>query len=350
MSLRILIVRVGAMGDVLHGLPAVAALRQAIPDCVIGWAIEPRWMALLSAGRAGGRGPQMPIVDRVHEVRTTAWKSAPFSLATVTDIAQLRRELRAERYDVCVDLQGSIRSAMIGRLAGAKRFLGPDEPRERLARLLYDEPVPLRQTHVIDQACELLTASAGLAIEPAAVTLPRDIEAEVRAEYLLRQIKSPVALLVPSAGWGAKEWGVARYRELAKRLHTAGTKVIVNAAAHGDALAAEIASGVGMVACTNLPQLIALARRVSVVLGGDTGPVHLAAALGRPVVALFGPTDPARNGPRFPGARLKVLRNPESQTSHKRLQATEPGLAGITVDEVIDAVLQLIPLSEKRDG
>jgi heptosyltransferase-1 len=350
MSPRILIIRVGAMGDVLHGLPAVAALRQALPESFIGWAIEPRWQALLRAGHERLRGPQMPIVDRVHQVHTQAWKREPVSLETAKDIARLRRELHAERYDLCIDLQGSIRSAAVGRISGARCFFGPEEPREALARLLYRRRVPLTQTHVIHQACELVAAGTSLPVAPAVVTLPRDVEAEVWAEHLFHAVTAPVALLVPSAGWGAKEWGTANYHELAASLHAAGLKILVNAAAPGDLTAhAIVAKGKGMIAATNLSQLIGLIRRASIVIGGDTGPVHLAAALGKPVVALFGPTDPARNGPNFPGARVAVLRDAGSKTSHKRVQTTEPGLARINVDEVIAAALALIA-PENRNG
>jgi heptosyltransferase-1 len=341
-QLRVLIVRVGAMGDVLHGLPAVAALRKALPDCFIGWAIEPRWRPLLQAENATARGREMPIVDLVHLARTREWKERPFSIATLRQIAALRREMRDEHYDICVDLQGSIRSAVIGRMSGAPRFTGPREPRERQAGLLYRERVDVRAANVIDQACELLSAGIGFELTPASVTLPVDIEAEVWADYLLHQTKSPTALIVPTAGWGAKEWGVASHSKLAADLSRAGMKILVNASATNEDAAREIAkSGGGIAAATSLPQLIALTRRVSLVIGGDTGPVHLAAALGRPVVALFGPTDPARNGPYFPGANVQILRDPTSRTDHKRHAATEAGLAKITVEDVTAAALRI---------
>jgi heptosyltransferase-1 len=191
---------------------------------------------------------------------------------------------------------------------------------------------------VIDQACELLGAAIGLDLTPAPATLPIDVEAEVWAEYLLGQIKSAVTLIVPTAGWGAKEWGIAKYRALAANLNRAGMRILVNASALDDSAAQEIAAtGGGMVAATNLAQLIALTRRMSLVIGGDTGPVHLAAALGRPVVALFGPTDPARNGPYFPGANVRVLRDASSRTDHKRHAETEAGLAKMSVDDVTAA-------------
>ncbi len=341
-ALRILIVRVGAMGDVLHGLPAVAGLRQMLPDCFIGWAVEPRWRALLQAGPEGGRGERMPIVDRLHEVRTREWKKRPFSMRTLRDVSRLRREIRDEGYDVCVDLQGSIRSAVIGRLAGAKRLVGAAEPRERQARWLYGEHVVVTGTSVIEQACELVGAGAGAQITAAAIALPRDVDAERWAQGTIgfagTHAERRCVLLIPTCGWGAKEWGAERYRELAMRLAGDGVRILVNASAAGEPAAETIASdGNATIVVMNVRQLVALTRRVSLAIGGDTGPVHLAATLGRPVVALFGPTDPARNGPWFLGAKVKVLRDAASVTDHRRAAETEAGLARISVDEVYAA-------------
>lgn len=354
--LRILIVRVGAMGDILHALPAVAALRAREPTAWVGWAIEPRWQALLTspAGPAAG-----DLVDRLHPVPTRAWNRRPLSFATAAEILALRRALRAERYDVCVDLQGSIRSAVIGWLAGAPRFVGPAEPREGAATLLYGERVQTPARHVIDQACELLTAATasrttldlGGSLSAAAAPLPHDPGAERTIAQLLARAPGdgPAVLLAPSAGWAAKQWPAAKFRALAERLGAAGCRVLINAASASDPLAASVvAGGVGAVAACTIAELIALARRVDLVVGGDSGPVHLAAALGRPVVALFGPTDPARNGPHFPGAHVAVLRHPTSQVDHRRHRETEPGLARITVEEVEDAAHSLLAAAGER--
>src|SRR5580765_2597737 len=119
LSRRVLIVRVGAMGDVVHAMPAVAALRRAHPEWEIGWVVEPRWLPLLRAEGAGsfGRGPGMPLVDRVYLAATRDWKKRLVSRETLGAIGALRRELRGGRFDVCVDMQGSVRSAVIGRMA-----------------------------------------------------------------------------------------------------------------------------------------------------------------------------------------------------------------------------------------
>jgi heptosyltransferase-1 len=357
--LKVLIVRVGAMGDVLHGLPAVAALREKIPDCFIGWAVEPRWSALLVASpphlNRDKAAIEMghPIVNRIHPVPTREWKRRPFSFATLREIATLRREMMAEKYDLCIDLQGSIRSAVIGRMAQAQHFLGSRRPAERQARALYGERVSVEAVHVIEQACELIGAALTDSwdpveeLRPVRVTLPVDAEAEAWADGKLAELsmgEDGFVLLAPTAGWGAKQWPVERYRALAARLDTAGYTVLVNAGSKADlavtqAVAADAPAQV--VEC-GLAQLIALTRRAKLVVGGDTGPVHLAAALGRPVVGLYGPTDPRRNGPYFPGSRVRVLRHASSRLDHARHAQTEPGLAKITEDEVIAAAFGLL--------
>ena len=113
---RVLIVRIGAMGDVLHAMPAVAALRQRHPEWFIGWAVDPCWQELLRSGLATERGAAMPLIDRCYAVPTREWNRRPFSLDTLRSIRAVRRELRGERFDLCVDTQGTIRSSVIGRL------------------------------------------------------------------------------------------------------------------------------------------------------------------------------------------------------------------------------------------
>ena len=327
------------MGDVLHALPAVAGLRRTLPHCRIGWAVEPNWAPLLTQGCSG------PLVDRVHLVPTKAWRQSPLARQTGAEILSLRRELREQRYDVCVDLQGTIKSALVGRLAGATRFLGPEHARERIAARLYDTRVATPAAHVIARAAQLLGAAAGQAIVPGRVQLPTDVEAEgwCSAALARQGITDRFVLLAPGAGWGAKQWGHERFAELAARMNASGFPVLVNASSDADSgLAESVAGSSGSVLRSTVPQLVALARRARLVVGGDSGPVHLAAALGRPVVALFGPTDPARNGPCFAGARVAVLRDPASFTSHKRRTATDPGLENLTVDQVEAACRELL--------
>jgi heptosyltransferase-1 len=325
------------MGDVLHGLPAVAALRARLSECRIGWAIEPRWSSLLATPHG-----EMPLVDRVHLVPTKEWKRRPLHPQTLAGIAAVRRELKAQRYDVCVDLQGSIRSAAIGKMAGARRFFGPARPREGPARLLYGECVEVRAAHVIGQACELLGAGVGLTLKPAAVRLPSSGRSAL--ERIGVAPGERFALLVPAAGWGAKQWPVERYAELALKLREKDIRVLVNALSGNDALARAVWGE--LLVCT-VAELADVIREAAVVVGGDTGPVQLAGALGTPVVALFGPTDPARTGPQvFAGSRVRVLRDASSRVDHRRHTEAEAGLRRIGVDAVFAAAMKAIALGK----
>jgi heptosyltransferase-1 len=150
-------------------------------------------------------------------------------------------------------------------------------------------------------------------------------------------------LIAPTAGWGAKQWPAERFGTVAAELGQRGIRVLVNGAYETDGVANEVvrvSGGYGIAAPTDLGELIALTRRASLVIAGDTGPLHLAAALKKPVVALFGPTNPARNGPY--GTRARVLRHGEERSDHRRLREPEAGLLAITVDEVVEAAMELI--------
>lgn len=327
-----LIVRVGAMGDVLHALPAVAALRELRPEAEIGWVVDPRWAALLVDEHGAG-----PVVSRVHLAETKVWSRAPFSRETARSVGLLRRELREPGYEYAVDMQGTLRSAVIGRFARARQFAGYDDPREPAAKFLYGQRLQRRGVHVVEQGAALLGETLEVALEPVAAELPRTAWAEHWAEELVAGKR--VCVLAASAGWGAKQWPVERYAELARALRERGFRVIANTPREDDALAgrlAELSRGAAEMVVCNVAGLIALLRRAAAVVGGDSGPVHLAAALGVPVVGLYGPTDPARNGPWGPG-RVRVLRNETSVTSHKRVATVDPGLARIGVDEVLRA-------------
>ena len=349
--LRVLIVRIGAMGDVLHAMPAVAALRDSHPDWRIGWAIEPAWHVLLEAEsethdvawRFSGRTALRPLVDLWYQVPTRAWKRRPVSLRTLGDIVGLRSELRGDHYDICVDMQGAIRSAFVGRMARAPVFAGAAEPRESPAAWFYQRKITVHATHVIEQGCELLGAAVGETLRPAKVTLPVDPAAERWCDALLGGIGPRFVVVSPTAGWGAKQWPAERYGRVASALARAGFPTLVNAASSDDAVGrrvVESSEGAAALVSGSIGQMIALLRRTGLVIAGDTGPLHLAAALERPVVGLYGPTDPARNGPY--GTVSRVLRHGSSTRDHSRHPETEQGLMQITTEEVVEAALELL--------
>jgi heptosyltransferase-1 len=338
---RLLVVRLGAMGDILHALPAVTALRLAHPNWVIDWVVEPRWSALLAAPGASERGPSMPLVDHLHLAPTRDWRRHPLRSETLQAIRTLRSRLRAGSYDAVIDLQGAIRSAVLGRMAGARRLIGESEPRERAARWLFTDRVVTSGAHVIEQDIELASQIAGDELAHLPPLLPVDRTAEIWCDQLLASTGArPVALIIPGAGWGAKRWPPERYAAVAEGLAQRGLHVVVNAGPGEEPLAAAIASGSAVTLTATLPQLIALTRRIALCIGGDTGPLHLASALGRPVVGIYGPTDPSRNGPY--GTRARVLRSPGSRRDHSRRSAPDPGLLTIAPDDVLRAADELL--------
>ncbi len=410
---RLLVVRLGAMGDILHALPAITALRQAHPGWVIDWVVEPRWRALLAAGdatdldldsaekpssgakeAAGKRGPEggggfnprvespasmralapdgrlrsisqqfqtfpaarqpssfqrrrplaQPVVDSLHLAATKDWRNAPLSRNTFHEIRALRLALKAGDYDTVIDLQGALRSAVVGRMAGCRRLIGEAEPRERAARWLFTERVETHGAHVIEQDIELAAAVAGDDLRAALPLLPVDPIAEAWADRLLpRHQTTPAVLLNPGAGWGAKRWPVEGYSAVAEGLLERGFRVLVNAGPGEEPLAEQIMKATGGNAEAIVPtlaQLIAATRRIALCIAGDTGPLHLACALARPVVGIYGPTDPSRNGPY--GTTFRVLRSPESRRDHKRRTTPEPGLMTIKPADVLQAADQLL--------
>lgn len=357
--LRVLIVRTSAMGDVLHALPAVAALRRMHPDWYIGWVIDPRWMPLLQAegGSHVATGDlARPIVDCVHPVPTQEWKHHPLTAATARGIVELGRELRAAKYDLCVDMQGLIRSSLVGRMSGTARYVGRMNPRESPARLLYKTKVSTTAPHVIDQGCELLGSAISECLHACQVALPVDAAAEAWADAFLeqtlpREFWHRFVFFAPTAGWGAKQWPRDRYGAVAIAVAEAGYATLVNASRQNDPTAEEVVAaslGCAVAAVSTMPQMIALERRAALVIAGDTGPLHLAAALGRPVVGLYGPTDPARTGPY--GGHSRVLRHTSSVVNHSRNDVTEVGLQRITVEEVVAAAMELLREQEAKEN
>ncbi len=358
----LLVVRLSAMGDIIHTLPAAAALRQAFPHATLGWLVEERWAELLCTlryPRSGRRSPQRPLVDRVHTVNTAEWRRAPFSFNTWQQMAVGLSELRGIRYDAAIDFQGAVRSALLARWSGAPIVYGSAQPRENAASMFYTRQVLLNTngTHVVQQALALAGAVISSAIvstgiipteiipTPMAnpqVEFPVDPDAENKIAVLTADGRG-FAILNPGAGWGAKRWPAERYGQVAKELAKDGLCSLVNYGPGEKELAEAVeaaSEGAARKISCSVSELIALTRRARLLIGGDTGPMHLAAALKIPVVAIFGPTNPARNGPF--GTQSIVLRSASSMTDHTRRPEPEQGLLEITVGEVVAAARKLL--------
>ena len=344
---RILVVRLSAMGDIIHGLPAIAALRRAKPELKIGWLVEQRWAELLcsrDSERFAPRSQLKPLVDWVHVANFSGWRHALFAIGTWHEVRSRLREVRAMKYEMTLDLQGSLRSALAARAAGARVRVGSSQPREAPAAMLYARAIAPAGAHVVEQAASLASAVAGEALECVQPSFPLDPVHEAWAEDFVAKLDGkPVAILNPGAGWGAKCWPAESFGAVACVLAERGMSVVVNHGPGEERLAEAVRESSGGVAVPlrcSVGELIALTRRARLFIGGDTGPMHLAAALRIPVVALFGPTRPERNGPS--GTRSVVLRSPESvnQTSHT--DRPDDGLTSIQPQAVIDAAAQLL--------
>jgi heptosyltransferase-1 len=348
----ILIVRLGAMGDILHAMPAVAALRKVFSDTYFGWVVEQRWADLLSPYLTSRPGPDRPLVDAIQIVDTRRWRRSFLAARTRSELRGVRKGLVDDRgapYSVAIDFQGLLKSAFMEKLSGSRVRFGFSKAWEWPAALLYTNKIDTKANHVVDRNFDLASAVAG----GFGVSLPRDVSAilpcnsdiEAEATRKLEQfgLLRGFTILNPGAGWGAKQWPTERYADVARALGRDGVRSLVNFGPGEESLAKIVedqAEGYAIAAQFTVSQLIAVTRRAALFIGGDTGPLHLAAALKIPVVALFGPTDPARTGPY--GTRSIVLRDPSSITSHKRNRETEAGLKNISAEQVIAAARELL--------
>jgi heptosyltransferase-1 len=309
-AMRILVVRLGAMGDVIHALPAVASLARGIPGARITWILHPRWLPLVEANP---HVAETILFDRRDRgLLRSAW-----------------RALRAQRFDLAVDLQGLVQSALVARAARPSRILGfaRGAVREPPASWIYSKPVAPQAVHVVDRNLELARA-AGATCEVREFPLPPG-----RAEGELPE--GPFVLASPVAGWTSKQWPAANYARLADCLkQDFGLPLVVN----GAPASASVLKGIPRVRVhlSGIEGLIHATRRAAAVVGVDSGPMHLAAALGKPGVAVFGPTDPARNGPY--GGSLCVLRDPHAATSYKREPEIAESMRAVTVEMVMAAL------------
>jgi ADP-heptose:LPS heptosyltransferase len=329
--LKALVVRLSSIGDVVHTLPSLAALHAG--GFRAGWLVEPPAHELL-AGH--------PLIEHVVAVPPRRAWSIGSALALV-------RTLRRQAYDVALDFQGLWKSALWARLSGAPRALGyaAAHRREPASQWLLPERMdaPSAPPHVIDKNLALLRPLGIEAVDLREFPLPPTGSQALAVEAALRQLDVPAfgfAILNAGGGWASKLWPPERFGEVARGLRDRGLSSLVTWGPGEAWLADRVVAGSSGAArrCfpTTLLEYAELARRSRLVLAADTGPLHIACAVGTPVVGLYGPTDPARNGP-FSPADLVVRRIPSCAPCHKRRCATHAGVMdGITTEEVLRAI------------
>lgn len=297
--MRILFVKLGSIGDVVHTLPALAAVRRALPRAEISWVVERRAAEILRDN---------PLLDRLIEVDTKALRRLPVSGETLLAPRQQLRRLRASTFDTALDFQGLLKSSAIARLSGAKLRYGfaREALREPASRFLLTKSIktPAR-CHVIAKNLALVSGALGVnvPVDPADFEFPIDVKPahEGEANEALRNIESRFAILNPGGGWPTKLWSADRFGALADELWTHhGLRSVVTYGPGEDDLANHVVktsrSGRAIACSLSLKGFFVLARRAAVYIGGDTGPTHLAVAARTPIVGLFGPTEWWRNG------------------------------------------------------
>ncbi len=294
--MKILIVKLGSIGDIVHTLPALAALRGAMPQAEISWVAERRSSEILRDN---------PILDRLIEVDTKALRRGLMSGETLRAPRQQLRRLRASAFDLALDFQGLLKSASIARLSGARRVFGYSRAalREPASALLLSKRVAVpRNIHVIQKSLLLLQGSLGIPA-PAELSFPIGItpRAEAEAESAAAHTGGQYAILNPGGGWPTKLWSVERFGKLADLLWSSyGISSLVTYGPGELELAEGVrqssTSGKAQPVSVSLKGFYSLAQRARLYVGGDTGPTHIAVAAGAPIVGLFGPTEWWRNG------------------------------------------------------
>jgi heptosyltransferase-1 len=305
----ILVVRLGAMGDVLHALPAVASLKKSFPEKKLIWLITRTWAPLLDGN---------PFIDELRF----------FNRSGVGAHWGVWEDLRGLRPTLAVDLQGLLQSALAARAAKPERLYGFDRDvaREPLASRLYTHRVHVTGPHRIERNLQLIAATGARELTTESWVPKGSAEGDLpRSEFVLAS---------PFAGWGSKQWPLTRYDELGKELEKRGLPLVLN-------IPPQRANEIHdlkhvLVHTSSIAGLIDATRRATAVLGLDSGPLHLAAALNKPGVALFGPTDPAQTGPFQ--APMIVLRRARLTPTYKRGSELDPSLADISALEAAEAV------------
>ena len=330
--MRFLIVRLGAIGDIVHAIPAAAALRAAYPDAIIDWLVDGRHRELLDL---------VTVIDHVIVLEKP-------SIAGWVDVT---RTLRSRRYDAALDFQGLLKSAVLARASGAPRVLGFSifHLREKTARPFYSESVEAEGGHVVHKNLRLLER---LGVRDPAVRFPlASVDSPAAEEVEAQAAGAPIALLNPGGGWPNKRWDPRRFGEVASFLkEVRGFAPFVLWGPGEQELAASVvaaSSGAARLAPpTRLQDLLALSRRARLMLSGDTGPLHIAAAVGTPIVSIFGPTDPVRNGPWFP-EDVSVSRFDACGCHYdRRCHQREWCLDSVSVAEVTAAVQRRIQVED----
>jgi heptosyltransferase I len=335
---RFLVVRLGSLGDIVHTFPAIAALRETFPAAQITWLTHPRWESLVAAS----------------DLATEVWAADTRSVKSLREII---RRIRAAKFTKAIDYQGLWKSAGLPLLGGLATRIGfsSETIREWGVPILYTDQVRCVTTHIAEQNGELSQRAGAIkTVAPFTLRIERK-EDDIVRQFLKEHAIARYVLLSPGGGWRSKCWPPERFGLLCRRIRsTLNLRCVVNYGPGEEGLVQAVKSASGsaepIAQSGSMENLMSVAQNALCIVGGDTGPLHLAVALGTPSVSIYGPTDPQRNGP-YPNVDLKrsqqlpaniVLRAPGAVRNHGRIDETDPAILQISDEQVFASVKTLV--------
>ncbi|HIJ88076.1 MAG TPA: lipopolysaccharide heptosyltransferase I [Desulfuromonadales bacterium] len=342
--MRILIVKISAMGDILHALPVLDYLKQASPGCEIDWIVEEAFADLLRGN---------PLISQIHSVRFKSWKRAPFALTTIREILAVRRGLTQRSYDLVIDIQGNIKSGIVAWLSGCCQRVGFSRTaaQESLNALFINREIATKpeDLHITDQYLRIAEASFDLPFS--GLQLHTNVcathEEERAAETLVKSYCTgyPLILIHTGTTWQTKFWHEAGWIELGRKIFSAFPDAVLlfSWGNESERSAVErITNALGRQSVQleklSIMRLAALVKKVNLVIGGDTGIVHLAAAAGTATVSYYRASNGRRSGPR--GEKHAIIQAPMPCTHcfRTRCEKDEECRESITSDVLLQAM------------
>lgn len=337
---RILLIRTSALGDVIHALPVLTALRRNLPQARIGWLVEEAYLPLLQSH---------PDLDETIPVRLHAWRKRPLSRSTWEGLRRFLGQLEAFHPDIVLDLMSNHKSGVLAALTMSDRRIGIERAfrREPSSAIWINESIQPDGTHAVDRMFSLLGALgiSGQSIDFGAEKLRQALGVDSRES----RSAAPQIVIHPGAGWVNKRYPPSQWGRVTKILYDrTGLQTRVISTESERYLAEEIertssGSATG-VSAPNLRSLASELDRATLVMGGDTGPIHLAQALGRTVLCVMGPTDPKQNGPY--GAEENVVWHPlPCSFCHQRYKTSQKCMLDLAPETVADRAIQILEQS-----
>lgn len=352
--MRILIIKTSSLGDVIHALPVLDYLRQVVPDASIDWVVEEPFLPLVQYN---------PLLNHVHVIRSKVWRKAPFAQQTRNEVTALKRGLRAAQYDLVFDLQGNLKSGLVAWMTGARERVGfsADAVQERLNLLFTTTRIPFRieDSQVTGRYLRLVSVPfqrdyRDMQISGTIVSAPDDEDIVTR--YLSGLPEGPKLLLQVGTTWDTKYWYLEGWIALARRIleWCPAATLLINwgsplEKALGEQIVAEVGSAVQLLPWFKIKELVPLIRQMQLVVGGDTGPVYIAGALGVPTVSLYRATSSALYAPVGPQHRAVQAPMSCAACLQTRCDRDEECRRSITVDSVMDAVITVMGKERNRD-